>query len=289
MIEGRFDVAGATGPRVLFEGLTAKTLAHGYLFAGPAGVGKKTFARALAQSLRCVTPKSTLLGYCGTCSGCTRVVAGVHPDLYLAEGQVKIGTAGEDNGFHAGEELTARDLVGQFTMHSYAGGRRVLILGDVDFTIPAANALLKFFEEPPPEVLLILTTAATSRILPTIRSRLVEVTFAPLAAAEVAEILEREGVAPEAARAAALLAGGSTTRARGLLGGEGTTREAVVTWFFAALEGEPVEAGWATRPTLEARGGQDAHPRLARAGAGRAGATAARTRSGRAVDGARAA
>jgi DNA polymerase III delta prime subunit len=118
VIEGRFDVAGAMGPRVLFEGLTAKTLAHGYLFAGPAGVGKKTFARALAQSLLCVTPKSTLLGYCGTCSGCTRVVAGVHPDLYLAEGQVKIGTAGEDNGFHAGEELTARDLVRQFSMHS---------------------------------------------------------------------------------------------------------------------------------------------------------------------------
>jgi DNA polymerase-3 subunit delta' len=87
--------------------------------------------------------------------------------------------------------------------------------------------------------------------LPTIRSRLVEVTFAPLDVDDVAAVLEREGVAPEAARAAAAIAGGSTTRARGLLGGEGTTREAAVGWFFAALEGEPIEPAWATRPTLE--------------------------------------
>ena len=62
-----------------------------HVFAGPAGVGKKTFALRLAQSLLCVTPKTTLLGYCGICSGCTRVASGVHPDLYISEGQVKIG------------------------------------------------------------------------------------------------------------------------------------------------------------------------------------------------------
>lgn len=250
MIDGRFEVAGAAGPRVLFEGLTLRTLAHGYLFAGPAGVGKKTFALRLAQSLLCVTPKTTLLGYCGICSGCTRVAAGVHPDLYLAEGQVKIGER-ESSGFHSGEETTARDLVRQLSMHSYAGGRRVFILGDVEFTREAANALLKFFEEPPPDVLLILTTTAVARILPTIRSRLVEVTFPRLTPAEVAEVLARESVPSEAAQRAAVLAGGSTTRARALLGGEGTIREAAIAWFFGALEGEPVEAAWATRPTLE--------------------------------------
>ena len=96
-------------------------------------MGKKTFALRLAQSLLCVTPKTTLLGYCGTCSGCTRVTSGVHPDLYFAEGQVKIGER-EAGGFHAAEEATARDLVRQLSMHSYAGGYRVFVLGDVDFT-----------------------------------------------------------------------------------------------------------------------------------------------------------
>jgi hypothetical protein len=251
VIDGQFDVVGASGPKQFFEGLTEETLSHGYLFAGPAGVGKKTFALRLAQSLLCVTPKTTLLGYCGICSGCTRVTSGVHPDLYFSEGQVKIGER-ENSGFHAAEDATARDLVRQLSMHSYAGGWRVFVLGDVDFTREAANALLKFFEEPPPGVVLLLTTTAVARLLPTVRSRLLEVTFAPLTAREVATILEREGVEPDVAAHAADIAGGSVTPARALLDGEGTMRDAAVTWFFDTLEGgTPDASGWATRPTLE--------------------------------------
>ena len=44
-----FDVAGAAGPKRYFEALTPERLAHAYLFAGPQGVGKKTFARRLAE------------------------------------------------------------------------------------------------------------------------------------------------------------------------------------------------------------------------------------------------
>lgn len=251
MIDGHFDVVGAAGPTHFFEQLTDATLSHGYLFAGPAGVGKKTFALRVAQSLLCVTPKTTLLGYCGVCSGCTRVAGSVHPDLYVSEGQVKIGER-EGSGFHGAEDTTARDLVRQLSMHSYAGGRRVFILGDVDFTREAANALLKFFEEPPPGVLLLLTTTAIARLLPTVRSRLLEVTFPLLSDAGVASVLEREGVAPDVAAHAANLGGGSITRARSMLAGEGTMRDAAIAWFFATLEGgTPDASGWATRSTLE--------------------------------------
>jgi DNA polymerase III gamma/tau subunit len=41
VIDGAFDVTGAAGPKQFFEGLTEATLSHGYLFAGPAGVGKR--------------------------------------------------------------------------------------------------------------------------------------------------------------------------------------------------------------------------------------------------------
>jgi DNA polymerase-3 subunit delta' len=251
VIEGHFDVAGAAGPTHFFEQLSPETLSHGYLFAGPAGVGKKTFALRLAQSLLCVTPKASLLGYCGICSGCTRVAGGAHPDLYIAEGQVKIGDR-DGSGFHAAEEATARDLVRQLSLHAYAGGWRVFILGDVAFTDAAANALLKFFEEPPERVLLILTTTALDRILPTIRSRMLEVVFPLLAEREIAGILEREGAAPDVAGQAAALARGSVTRARALLDGEGTLREAVLAWFYAVVEGGAADAAaWATRPALE--------------------------------------
>ena len=249
MIDGTFDVAGAAGPRQLFEHLAPAALSHGYVFTGPAGVGKKTFALRLAQSLLCVTPKTGLLGYCGHCAGCTQVASGTHPDLYLAEGQVKIGDR-DGGGFH-GEETTARDLVRQLSMHSYAGGKRVFILGDVEFTREAANALLKFFEEPPADVLLLLTTTSATRLLPTVRSRLVEVTFAPLGDDQVAALLVREGIEPDVAARIAAAAGGSVTRARGLLGGDGTTRDAAIAWFFATVAGDETDANaWATRATL---------------------------------------
>lgn len=250
MIDGRFEVVGAAGPRRFFEHLTLETLSHGYLFAGPGGVGKKTFARRLAQSLLCLTPKASLLGYCGTCTSCTLVARGAHPDLYLAEGQVKIGER-DGGGFHAVEEATARDLVRQLSVHSYAGGWRAFVLGDVEFTREAANALLKFFEEPPQRVLLLLTTTAAGSLLPTVRSRLVEVTFPLLADADVAAVLEGGGVEPAAAARAAGIAGGSVTRARAILDGEDTLRDAAIAWFFATLEGGEPDAGtWAARPTL---------------------------------------
>jgi DNA polymerase III subunit delta' len=254
MIDGSFDVVGAAGPRAFFEHLTAATLSHGYLFTGPQGVGKKTFARELARSLLCVTPKRTLLGWCGTCSGCTRVAGGTHPDFYYAEGLLKIGDRDGGSGFHESDETTARDLVRQLSMHSYAGGKRVFILGDADFTREAANALLKFFEEPPDGVLLLLTTNAVGRIIPTIRSRLVEVTFPLLSEDEVRRVLERHGIAGDEAARAAAVANGSAARALGYVHeGEGATRDAAVEWFFAAARGEEADASaWATRPTLEA-------------------------------------
>jgi DNA polymerase-3 subunit delta' len=253
MIDGRFEVIGAAGPRALFEHLTGATLSHGYLFTGPQGVGKKTFARELSRSLLCVTEKRTLLGWCGHCSGCTHVAAGTHPDFYYAEGQLKIGER-DGSGFHESDEPTARDLVRQLSMHSYAGGKRVFILGDADFTREAANALLKFFEEPPENVLLLITSSAAGRILPTIRSRLIEVTFPLLSEAEVTQVLERRGLSADDAARAATIANGSVARALAYLDeGEGATRDAAVEWFFAAAQGGEADAsGWAARPTLEA-------------------------------------
>lgn len=252
MIEGTFDVVGAAGPSAFFGNVTPATLSHGYLFTGPAGVGKKTFAGRLAQSLLCVTPKRALLGYCGRCTGCTRVQSGTHPDLYVAEGQLKIGDR-NGGGFRETDDVTARDIVRQLSLHSYAGGKRVFILGDADFTREAANALLKFFEEPPTDVLLIVTTAAPGRIIATIRSRLVEVTFPRLSVDEIATFLAADGIDADEARRAAQIGNGSITRARAYLDAdEGATREAVVNWFYAAVNGEETDAsGWATRPTLE--------------------------------------
>jgi hypothetical protein len=251
-VADRFDVVGQPNARAIFARATAASLAHGYLFTGPEGVGKKTFARALAQSLLCETPKAALLGYCGACGGCTRFVAGVHPDFFEHDGALKIGDRDGAAGFHEKDEMTARDLVRQLSLHSYVGGKRIFVLGDVDFTREAANALLKFFEEPPANVHLLVTSATVGRIVATIRSRLVEVPFAPLADAEVRAVLLAGDVPDEDASRVAAIAQGSVTRARALLDeGEGGTRAAAAAWFFATLDGEAAEATWATRATLD--------------------------------------
>ncbi|GAC1307020.1 MAG: hypothetical protein NVSMB21_10470 [Vulcanimicrobiaceae bacterium] len=243
-ITGRFDVVGAREPLAFFSRLDPLRLAHGYLFTGIAGVGKKTFARRLAQSLICETPKATLLGYCEICPGCKLFVAGTHPDFVVAEGTIKIGKEG-GSALHDAE-LSARDLVRELSLHGYRSRYRVVLLGDVAFaTHEAANALLKFFEEPPRGVVVVLTTSAPGSLLPTIRSRFVDIAFSPLAASDVEAVLRAGGVAPERARIAAEVSLGSIARARAVLDEEEAgVRDASFAWFADAVHGRQADAGF---------------------------------------------
>ncbi|MGB8796481.1 MAG: AAA family ATPase [Candidatus Aquilonibacter sp.] len=255
MSDLHFDVIGAAGPKTYFGRMTPASLAHAYLFSGPPGVGKKFFARRLAQSLLCEAPKEGVLGYDGTCASCRLFASegGRHPDFLEHIGILKIGDADAAMGFYEGEDLTARDLVRQLSMQSYSGGMRVLLLGDIDFaTHHAANALLKFFEEPPRGVVLILTSPTPGRLLPTIRSRVIELRFPSLAQSQVREILLKLGYDQERAHLGASLGQGSVTRAVAALGGDDETlRSQIATWFFRVTRGETPEEGWASRETLD--------------------------------------
>ena len=251
-IEGTFDAVGGALAREYFSRIAPDRMAHGYLFSGPEGAGKRTFARKLGKSLLCTTPKTTLLGYCDRCAACRQVDVRSHPDIFTTTGTLKIGER-DGAGFTESEDLTARDLVRQLAMHSYAGGRRVVILEDLDFrgTEAAANALLKFFEEPPPRVLVIATTPAPERILPTIRSRLIELRFAPIGAQEMRAVLAGAAIPAGDIDRVVALAQGNLTRAFELAGSDGEDlRAAVTSWFFNVLERGSVDDGWVSRDTL---------------------------------------
>jgi DNA polymerase-3 subunit delta' len=87
------------------------------------------------------------------------------------------------------------------------GKRKVFIIGDADQMVSqegsdeAANALLKLLEEPPANTTMVLTSSERGALLPTIRSRVVNVRVAPLARRDVERFLADPVVAEAMRRA----------------------------------------------------------------------------------------
>lgn len=178
-------------------------LAHAYLFRGPAGVGKKTLARAFGNYLNCLAPLPQQ-DACGHCPSCRKLRGGNHPDRLRIEpdgAAIKIAQI--------------RELKRALTYPPLEARLRVVLLCDVHtMRKEAANSLLKLLEEPPPGNLLILTGDGASEILPTITSRCQTIPFTSLPQPQVARELVAEGIAPETAATLAALNDGSLGRAR---------------------------------------------------------------------------
>jgi DNA polymerase III subunit delta' len=191
-------------------------LASSFLFTGPSGIGKRTFALKLAQSLLCRTNTEELLDPCEKCPSCLQAAAGTHPD-------VNVVSKPEDKSFiplqlfigddeHRGREGLCHNI----SLKPFMGGRKIAIIDDADYLNPeGANCLLKTLEEPPPQSVLILIGTSPAKQLPTIRSRCQLIRFRPLSEATVAELLVSRGLVsnPEDARRLASYSGGSIQRA----------------------------------------------------------------------------
>jgi DNA polymerase III subunit delta' len=184
-------------------------LAHGYLFAGPSGVGKRLFAGELAKALLCEAPPAGRLEACDHCVACTLVDAGTHPDLFA------VGRPPESNEIPI--EIM-RELCRGFGLKSARGRGKVAILDDADdLNEASANCFLKTLEEPPPRSVFILVGTSMDRQLATIVSRCQVVRFVPLPGDVVADLLKAQGVEDaKQAQRLARLAGGSPGQALAL-------------------------------------------------------------------------
>ena len=203
---------------LLSRAIARGTLPPSLLLAGPAGVGKRRVAAAIAETLNCLQPLSgveaALQGRapdqieqdaCGECASCRRIARGVHPDVLVLEpdemGSIKIEAA--------------RDVIDRAGFRPFEGRRRAVIVDEADsLTDDAQSALLKTLEEPPSASVFLLVSSLPDALLPTVRSRCPRVRFGALSPSEVAEVLIRDHEYSEPdARAAAADADGSIGRA----------------------------------------------------------------------------
>ena len=204
-IEGHDDVV-----EKFRRALARRRLGSSFLFAGPSGVGKRTFALKLAQALLCEVRPEAEMDPCEECPSCIQIKAESHPDLLLVA-KPKDKTAlplelliGDKE--HRNRQGVCHDIA----MKSFSGRRKVAVIDDADFLNPeGANSLLKTLEEPPPSSVLILVGTSPAKQLPTIRSRCQLIRFRPLSSATVAELLERQGLVNDSSEAKRLAAHGS--------------------------------------------------------------------------------
>ena len=183
-------------------------MSHAWLFTGPPGSGRSLAARAFAAALLCDRHG------CGECPSCHQVAAGTHADVLFVR----------PDGLSYGVRQT-RDLVLKAAAAPVCGPWRIVVFEDADrATEQAANALLKAIEEPSPRTVWLMCAPYADDLPTTIRSRCRLVTLVTPRTSAVAEVLVREGVAAERARAAALAAQGHIGRARRLATDEEAAR-----------------------------------------------------------------
>lgn len=202
-----------SGQGALYDGLMRTlregTFVHAYLISGPAGIGKRTLSRLMAQYLLCTGADKP----CGICPACVQVKEGNHPDVLIERPGEPLNPDLE-----RGRKLIPvkemRYLLSIVGQHTFTGGRRVVIIEHADLmNHQAANALLKTLEEPMEGTVFLLLTDAPELLLSTIVSRCRAMKLHPWEDSYVRRVLQTRGVEADMARRSAAVCGGSIGRA----------------------------------------------------------------------------
>ncbi len=130
-------------------------------FTGPSRLGKKWIALQYALKLRGEGEREL-----------AQVFRGEHPDVTLFSPEGKTALHSVD---------TIRDLIDKCRQPPYQGQYRILIVDGADrMQGVSSNTLLKSLEEPLKSTFIFLISERKERMLPTILSRAIEISFSPI-------------------------------------------------------------------------------------------------------------
>ncbi len=208
-----------------------------FLFTGPEGIGKRSFAFRLAKTILCLSPDG--FAPCGKCESCrlfemkfkpvseevvrsekplpakTRRAVPVsgepdepsdplafdipnHPDFYYVAKPADRAQIPIELLAGPKENRGRSGLCYNIFRTPYLGGRKVAVIDDADFlNEEGANSLLKTLEEPPRGAIIILIGTSPAKQLPTIRSRCQSVRFLPLSPRDLTAVLVSRGIAAD--------------------------------------------------------------------------------------------
>ena len=135
---------------------------HAVLLAGPAGVGKVSFAINLCASIVCERPNMDHTP-CGVCKNCRLFQANTYPDFtHVVAEEAEAPITVED----------IRSLIDQLSLTRHFDKYKIALIETAHrMNTNASNALLKTLEEPPDHTLIILVSDQPQILSATVRSR----------------------------------------------------------------------------------------------------------------------
>jgi DNA polymerase III subunit delta' len=135
---------------------------HAWMITGPQGIGKASFAYALARHVLSQSMPADQVD--------RWVRARAHPDLAVLERSLNDAKPRKLRAEISVEDV--RSFIDVFSRTSGGGGWRIgLVDAADDLNTESANALLKLVEEPPAKALIFLLCHAPGKLLRTLRSR----------------------------------------------------------------------------------------------------------------------
>ncbi len=161
------------GVQLLQRSLARGRLAHAYLFTGDQLDDLERVALTLAKTLNCQSPireGGAAVDCCDRCLACQKIDHGNHADVHWIrpESKTRIITI---------EQM--RDLMKEIQLKPTEAEYKIAVVVAADrLRVEAANAFLKTLEEPPPKSVLILLSTEPQRLLETILSRCLRLSFA---------------------------------------------------------------------------------------------------------------